>query len=107
MELPIIVDRKPVRVTLEAGETYAWCSCGKSKKQPFCDGSHSATPYKPVVFKQEVNEEAHLCLCKRSGKTPLCDGTHARLDASGNLPEGDGENQAMPAPIPSRSRGPG
>ena len=30
----------PYQVELEAGKRYAWCACGRSKRQPFCDGSH-------------------------------------------------------------------
>ena len=35
------------------GKNYAWCSCGLSKKQPFCDNSHKGTEYRPVIFKIE------------------------------------------------------
>ena len=37
---PKVAARQPAAVTLEAGKKYAWCRCGESKKQPFCDGSH-------------------------------------------------------------------
>ncbi|MGB3758640.1 MAG: CDGSH iron-sulfur domain-containing protein [Rivularia sp. (in: cyanobacteria)] len=40
MNQPVIADKKPVVTELEAS-TYYWCSCGKSKNQSFCDGSHS------------------------------------------------------------------
>jgi len=34
--------KQPIDVKLEAGKTSAWCRCGLSKGQPFCDGSHKA-----------------------------------------------------------------
>ncbi len=49
MTEPRIADRKPIQVDLEAGEYY-WCACGKSKNQPFCDGSHAGTPFTPLAF---------------------------------------------------------
>ena len=32
---------EPIAINVEKGRNYFWCSCGKSKNQPFCDGSHS------------------------------------------------------------------
>lgn len=57
-------------------KTYHWCSCGLSKKQPFCDRSHQGTAFKPVNFKlgQKV-DKIELCGCKYSSKAPFCDGT--------------------------------
>ena len=40
MSNPIIADNKPVKVTLSKGQEYHFCTCGRSKSQPFCDGSH-------------------------------------------------------------------
>ena len=37
---PKVAATQPAGVTLETGKKYAWCRCGESKKQPFCDGSH-------------------------------------------------------------------
>jgi CDGSH-type Zn-finger protein len=76
---PVIAVREPAGVTLEAGKSYAWCRCGLSKAQPFCDGSHKVTDLKPIVFKQEATEEVWLCQCKQSGDKPFCDGTHNGL----------------------------
>ena len=36
-ELPVVASKMPAVMELEPGE-YWWCSCGKSSKQPFCDG---------------------------------------------------------------------
>ena len=31
-----------ITVEVEKDKSYYWCTCGKSSKQPFCDGSHKA-----------------------------------------------------------------
>lgn len=79
MDKPVIAGRGPARVQLDAGETYYWCRCGRSKNQPFCDGSHRGTSFKPLAFKAEESGEAFLCQCKHTGKPPYCDGSHKRL----------------------------
>ncbi len=80
MSKPVIAQKAPYAVDLEAGKTYAWCACGKSSSQPFCDGSHQGTGITPKVFKAEETKTAYLCGCKQSGNAPLCDGAHAGLD---------------------------
>ncbi len=35
-----IAQKSPIPIEVEASKDYWWCACGKSKKQPFCDGSH-------------------------------------------------------------------
>ncbi len=79
VDQPVIADRKPKKVEVEAGETYLWCRCGRSKNQPFCDGSHAGTSFSPKSFQPAKTESVLLCMCKRSGNAPYCDGTHARL----------------------------
>lgn len=74
-----IAGKQPVAVELEEGKTYAWCSCGESSKQPFCDGSHIGTDFSPHVFKAEKTETKYMCMCKHSGSAPFCDGAHAKL----------------------------
>lgn len=77
---PNIAAKFPAKVELEAGKTYAWCACGHSQKQPFCDGSHKAhPPFAPLVFKAEESKTAFLCQCKHSKNKPYCDGTHKTL----------------------------
>ena len=39
---PGIPQKKHYVMDMKAGE-YHWCSCGYSRKQPFCDGSHKAS----------------------------------------------------------------
>lgn len=67
---------EPCKVTLKAGQTYAWCACGRSATQPFCDGSHQGTGLDPVVFTAEEDSEVWLCMCKQTHTQPLCDGSH-------------------------------
>ena len=71
--------KQPAAFTLEAGKTYAWCTCGGSEKQPMCDGSHRGTEFTPLVFRAESAQETWLCQCKRTGTAPRCDGTHKKL----------------------------
>jgi len=68
----------PVMVELEAG-THYWCSCGKSNKEPFCDGSHKGTSFVPVEFVVDEKKKAGLCTCGRTKTAPYCDGTHAKV----------------------------
>ncbi len=79
MSKPIIAEKKPVKVELEAGESYFWCRCGRSKNQPFCDGSHKGTGIEPLEFKPDESGDAYLCRCKATGNPPYCDGTHNKL----------------------------
>ena len=76
---PTIAQKSPFEVELEAGKDYYWCSCGLSKKQPFCDGSHKETEFEPVKFTAEETKTAYLCGCKRNDGTPFCDGSHKEL----------------------------
>ena len=76
---PQIGGTRPLPVNVEAGKSYWWCACGRSKKQPFCDGSHKGSSFSPVEYKADKNEEAWFCACKRTGKTPMCDGSHKKL----------------------------
>ncbi len=96
MAQPTIAARKPVRVELEAGKKYAWCACGRSKNQPFCDGSHAGTEWKPLIFEAEKSESVMLCQCKRTGTAPRCDGTHARLPAEADSGSSDVAKGASP-----------
>ncbi len=78
MSNPEIAQKSPYVLELDAG-TYWWCACGKSKTQPFCDGSHKGGDFSPVKFELAAKTKVALCGCKRSGKKPFCDGTHNKL----------------------------
>ncbi|HEY8805632.1 MAG TPA: CDGSH iron-sulfur domain-containing protein, partial [Clostridium sp.] len=69
----------PIAVDVKKGETYYWCSCGRSAKQPFCDGSHKGTTFTPLAFTAEKDETTYLCACKHTKNPPFCDGTHKGL----------------------------
>jgi len=79
MSDPVVAQTSPYAVELEEGQQYAWCSCGRSSKQPFCDGTHKEFGMKPTVFTAEKSGTAYLCGCKSSAKQPFCDGTHKSL----------------------------
>jgi len=73
---------EPACVKVEAGKTYAWCTCGLSEKQPFCDGSHKrieGMPYKSLKVTFEKEEEVWLCQCKQTKNPPFCDGSHRQI----------------------------
>ena len=67
---------KPFCVNIKEGKKYAWCTCNLSSKQPFCDGSHSKTKFKPLIFTAEVSDNVYLCGCKNTKKKTYCDGSH-------------------------------
>ena len=79
MEKPTIAGKAPIAVNLEAGKTYAWCACGKSSSQPFCDGSHKGSGVSPKVFVAQETKTAYLCNCKHTANPGFCDGTHKSL----------------------------
>ena len=79
---PIVFDVNPVAVDLEPGRDYHWCRCGRSSRQPFCDGSHRGTGLEPQGFSVDEAREAYLCQCKQTGNPPYCDGSHKRLEAA-------------------------
>lgn len=76
---PTVAGREPIEIAIEAGRTYWWCACGLSKNQPFCDGSHKATPFTPVEYRADASRKVWFCACKQTGRRPLCDGTHKML----------------------------
>lgn len=78
MSNPTIASKAPLVVELEPG-TYHWCSCGQSKKQPYCDGGHKGTEFKPVKFTIEEKKKVALCQCKHTKNAPFCDGGHKKL----------------------------
>ena len=79
MEKPLIAARQPFQVEVAAGKAYFWCACGRSKNQPFCDGSHKGTGLTPVQYKADETRSVWFCGCKQSRNRPLCDGTHKSL----------------------------
>ncbi len=79
MSQPEIAQKSPYAVQVEAGKSYWWCACGKSKGQPFCDGSHKGSEFSPVEYKATESGTVYFCGCKHSAKGSMCDGSHKQL----------------------------
>jgi len=94
--LPHIAAKEPVMVKVVPGKIYAWCTCGLSEKQPFCDGTHkkieplvnelgeSVMPYRSLKVEYEKEEELWFCQCKQTKNPPYCDGSHKQLKENNN-----------------------
>lgn len=78
-ERPVIAQKEPIMVEVEAGQKYFWCTCGKSDSQPFCDGSHKDTSFTPMVWEADEDGRKYFCGCKMTDSEPFCDGTHSTL----------------------------
>ena len=76
MEKAIRASNTPYAIPVESGKTYYWCACGKSKGQPFCDGSHAGTGFNPVKYDAVESKTVYFCGCKQTKNPPLCDGSH-------------------------------
>ena len=78
MDKPKIAQKSPYIMDVEPGN-YAWCSCGLSTNQPYCNGSHKGTGFSPIVEKVTEAKKVAWCGCKNSGNSPFCDGSHNKL----------------------------
>ena len=79
MTEPLMPRNNYYEVDVEPGKEYWWCSCGRSQKQPFCDGAHKGTEFTPQAFKLEEKKTMWLCACKQTKNSPSCDGAHKAL----------------------------
>lgn len=79
MTSPHMAQKAPFPVDVQAGQSYWWCACGLSAKQPFCDGSHKTTAFTPVRYDAAETQTVWFCGCKQSAGKPLCDGSHKSL----------------------------
>ncbi len=79
MSSPTIAQKAPYPVDVEDGKKYFWCACGKSKRQPFCDGSHEGTGMTPMTWTAQATKKMFFCGCKHTRGAPLCDGAHNGL----------------------------
>ncbi len=77
--LPKIASLKSIKIEVKKGELYKWCSCGLSKSQPFCDGSHKGTGFSPVIYVASESKIVSFCGCKHSKLGAICDGSHKLL----------------------------
>lgn len=76
MSEPVRVSNAPFPVEVESGKSYFWCSCGQSKSQPFCDGSHKGTDFTPFKYDATESKKVYFCGCKQTKASPVCDGSH-------------------------------
>ena len=72
----IPAQKAPYPVDVVAGKTYFWCACGRSAKQPFCDGSHTAFGLAPLQYTASETKMVWFCGCKATKSRLTCDGTH-------------------------------
>ena len=79
MTKPDIAQKSAYPVEVEAGKSYLWCACGRSRTQPFCDQSHKGSEFRPVRWTAEKSGKQWFCGCKHTGGQPFCDGTHKSL----------------------------
>lgn len=75
-EKPVIAQKGLYQAELKGGTSYFWCRCGRSARQPFCDGSHKETGLEPMEFKVDADGTYNLCGCKQTDDSPFCDGSH-------------------------------
>lgn len=80
MSEPEVPQKGPYFLEIEANKPYFWCSCGKSSKQPLCDGAHKGSGMKSLAFEGKDKKTVVLCGCKHTKTPPFCDGTHASIE---------------------------
>ena len=78
MSEPTIAQKVPYVLDMKPGSFY-WCTCGKSKSQPFCDGSHKGSGFAPLKVDLPEAKKVAWCGCKHSANKPFCDGSHSKL----------------------------
>eukprot|EP01013_Petalomonas_cantuscygni_P024857 TRINITY_DN46584_c0_g1_i1.p1 TRINITY_DN46584_c0_g1~~TRINITY_DN46584_c0_g1_i1.p1 ORF type:complete len:267 (-),score=30.20 TRINITY_DN46584_c0_g1_i1:240-1040(-) len=83
--VPRMNRRRPHKVTHDPAIQRWWCSCGFSRDQPWCDGSHEVanavfqTSFQPLPWQPEKEGVSGMCLCRRTRAPPRCDGEHKCL----------------------------
>ncbi|MBI5629988.1 MAG: CDGSH iron-sulfur domain-containing protein [Elusimicrobia bacterium] len=80
MSEPKATQKFPYVIEEPAGKK-AWCACGESQKQPYCDGSHARlnTGISPIRVELSEGKKVAWCGCRRSKNKPYCDGSHRSL----------------------------
>ena len=87
-EKPHIAGPKSLKLVMEPG-IYFWCACGRSKNQPYCDGTHKGTAFSPIRTVIEEKQLVKWCLCKHTKTPPFCDNTHRELPTYPGKKESD------------------
>ena len=77
--IPKIAQIGPYHTDIESKKAYAWCACGMSKSQPFCDGTHFGFGFLPLRFLALETKKVYFCGCKNTSKQPFCDATCVKL----------------------------
>ncbi len=107
----LVAQKGPYAVDLQAGD-YWWCACGRSKRQPFCDGSHQGTGITPVRWTlpeagRGVAVRLHARraspLVRRLAQQALKRRAHARHPVVGAWPPSDGQGSRRESGDPHRS----
>jgi len=78
MEKPEMPQKGPYVFPVKPG-TYYWCACGKSSNQPFCNGAHKTTEFRPIQVEITEEKQVAWCGCKQSNNKPFCDGAHKNI----------------------------
>lgn len=95
---PVLGPLRSQKFFFEKGQSITWCQCGLSKNQPFCDGSHVTTKFKPITFVAPESRIYGLCLCKYSEDGALCDGIHKQFKGWVKKPRGSAPQSAPTVP---------
>ncbi len=75
----VVAQKGPYQIELTQGKAYFWCRCGRSQKQPFCDGAHKGTGIDPMRYVADKTGTVNVCGCKATDDEPFCDGSHNML----------------------------
>ena len=75
----VVAQKGPYQIDLTEGKAYFWCRCGRSQKQPFCDGAHKGTGIDPMRYVATATGTVNVCGCKATDDEPFCDGSHNML----------------------------
>ena len=77
-KLPKIAQKSPYIVEEKCGKK-AFCTCGLSNRNPYCDGSHKGGLLRSDKYLAKSDKEIWFCGCKRTKHQPFCDGSHSKF----------------------------
>jgi CDGSH-type Zn-finger protein/quercetin dioxygenase-like cupin family protein len=105
MHAPALARTAPYYVELARDQVVLWCRCGRSRKQPYCDGSHAGTGILPMRYMADHDEEVLFCGCKRTATPPFCDGAHNALLTAYASDDPDSEANRLVRPVAAVAEG--